>query len=71
MALPQVVVVGLLLSWGAPIAAGIVTTLLAVQTVLMVKLLADPRGRAPWYNGTGVSLFVLGMMVTAVALRSL
>ncbi len=71
MALPQVVVVGLLLSWGAPITAGIVTILLAVQIGLMVKLLADPRGRAPWYNGTGVSLFVLGMMVTAVALRSL
>jgi chlorophyll synthase len=71
MAVPQVVVVGLLLHWGAPIAAAVVGTLLAAQIALMAKLLADPKGRAPWYNGTGVTLFVLGMMVTAVALRGL
>lgn len=71
MAVPQVVVVGLLLHWGAPIAAAVVGTLLAAQIALMTKLLADPKGRAPWYNGTGVTLFVLGMMVTAVALRGL
>ena len=71
MAVPQVVVVGLLLHWGAPIAAAVVGTLLAAQIALIAKLLADPKGRAPWYNGTGVTLFVLGMMVTAVALRGL
>ncbi len=71
MAVPQVVVVGLLLHWGAPIAAAVVGTLLAAQIALMAKLLADPKGRAPWYNGTGVTLFVLGMMVSAVALRGL
>jgi len=71
MAVPQVVVIGLLLHWGAPIAATVVGTLLAAQIALMTKLLADPKGRAPWYNGTGVTLFVLGMMVTAVALRGL
>ena len=71
MAVPQVVVVGLLLHWGAPIASAVVGTLLAAQIALMAKLLADPKGRAPWYNGTGVTLFVLGMMVTAVALRGL
>ena len=42
---------------------------LAVQLVLMQKLLADPRGKAPWYNGTGTTLYVLGMLVTAFALR--
>ena len=31
--------------------------------------LTDPKGRAPWYNGTGVMLYVSGMMVAAVALR--
>jgi chlorophyll synthase len=35
----------------------------------MRKLLTDPRGLAPWYNGTGVGLLVLGMLVSAVALR--
>ena len=36
----------------------------------MPKLLASPRERAPWYNGTGVTLFVLGMLVAAFALRA-
>jgi len=37
----------------------------------MVRFLGDPRGRAPWYNGTGTTLYVLGMLVTAFALRGL
>ena len=31
----------------------------------MVRLLDSPRERAPWYNATGVTLYVLGMLVTA------
>jgi chlorophyll synthase len=34
-------------------------------------MLKDPKAKAPWYNGTGVVLYVLGMMITAVALRGL
>jgi chlorophyll synthase len=37
----------------------------------MRRLLVNPRERAPWYNGTGVSLYVLGMLVTAFALKGL
>ena len=37
----------------------------------MRRLLQDPRARAPWYNATGVSLFVLGMLVSAFATRAL
>jgi chlorophyll synthase len=37
----------------------------------MRRLLADPRGRAPWYNGTGVSLYVAGMLVSAFALKGI
>jgi len=37
----------------------------------MVRLLRAPRERAPWYNATGTSLYVLGMLVTAIALRPL
>ena len=33
-------------------------------------MLRDPKGLAPWYNGTGVILYVSGMMVAAVALRT-
>jgi chlorophyll synthase len=69
MALPQVVVIACLLAWGAPLHAGIVSVLLAVQLVLMRRLLGDPRGLAPWYNATGTMLYVLGMLTAAFAIR--
>lgn len=69
MVAPQVVVVALLVAWGRPWHAGAIAVLLAVQVVLMQKLLADPRGKAPWYNGTGTTLYVLGMLLAAFALR--
>ena len=69
MAAPQVAVIGLLLHWGLPLYAGIVVLLLLTQLALMVRFLADPRGRAPWYNGTGTTLYVLGMLASAIALR--
>ncbi len=68
MAAPQVVVVGLLLLWGAPVFAGIVAVSLALQLLAMRRLLGDPRKLAPWYNGTGVLLYVLGMLAAAFAL---
>jgi len=71
MALPQVVVIGLLLSWSQHIHAGIVTALLAAQLVLMRRLLQDPEGKAAWYNATGTTLYVLGMLAAAFAVRAL
>ncbi|QJE74239.1 chlorophyll synthase ChlG [Aerophototrophica crusticola] len=68
MAVPQVAVVGLLLAWGLPLYAGIIALSLAVQLVLMARLLKRPRELAPWYNGTGVTLYVLGMLASAIAL---
>jgi chlorophyll synthase len=35
----------------------------------MRRMLGDPLGLAPWYNGTGVTLYVLGMMLSAFAVR--
>jgi chlorophyll/bacteriochlorophyll a synthase len=71
MALPQVVVVALLLSWGAAYHAAAVGALLFAQLLLMRRLLENPRERAPWYNGTGVTLYVSGMLVSAFALKAL
>ncbi len=68
MAAPQAVVIGLLLFWGAPLFAGIVVGSLALQLLAMRRLLGDPRKLAPWYNGTGVLLYVLGMLAAAFAL---
>ena len=31
----------------------------------------DPKAKAPWYNGTGVLMYIIGMMVSAFALRGL
>ena len=69
MAAPQGVVVALLLAWGAPFHAAAVLGLLLVQFLLMTRLLQDPRRLAPWYNGTGTTLYVAGMLVAAFALR--
>jgi chlorophyll synthase len=71
MAMPQVVVIALLLSWGFVTLGFVVGLLLMAQLLLMVRLQRNPRELAPWYNGTGTTLYVTGMLVTAFALRSL
>jgi len=71
MALPQILVVFHLLAWGRPVYAAIITVSVLAQAALMVRLLRDPRKFAPWYNATGTSLYVLGMLVAAFAVRPL
>ena len=71
MAVPQVVVVALLAAWDRPWHAALVGALLAGQLALMVRFLEEPRARAAWYNGTGTTLYVLGMLAAAFALRPL
>lgn len=68
MAAPQVVVIGLLLHWGHPVHALIVGALLAAQFAMMLSLLKDPKGKAAWYNATGTTFYVLGMLTSAFAL---
>ena len=69
MALSQVGVIALLLVWGRPAHAAGVVALLVLQALMMKRFLADVRGKALWYSGFGVPLFVAGMMVSAFALR--
>jgi chlorophyll synthase len=71
MAVPQVLVITLLTLWDRPFHALAVTLVLAAQLAAMRVLLRDPKGRAPWYNATGVMLYITGMMVAAFALRGL
>ena len=71
MAVPQVVVVALLAYWNAPLHALAVAGVLAVQLVLMRRMLVDPKAHAPWYNATGTTLYVAGMLISAFALRGL
>ncbi len=71
MAVPQVVVIGLLLAWGRPIQAGIVVAFLIGQIVLMRRFVKAPTGRAIWYSGFGVPLYVFGMLASAFAVRGM
>jgi chlorophyll/bacteriochlorophyll a synthase len=71
MAVPQVAVVGLLLAWQLPFYAASVGALLIGQLFLMAHFLKSPRERAPWYNGTGISCYVVGMLISAFALAAI
>ncbi len=69
MAIPQVAVIAALLHWGRPIHAAAVAALLLGQFALMRRLVSRPREQAAFYNATGTSLYVVGMLVSAFALR--
>ena len=68
MAVPQAIVVALMLAWGHVISAAVVSAFLVVQLGLMPRLVSAPARHAPWYNATGVSLYVLGMMAASLGL---
>ena len=71
MGVAQALVIALLFIWGRPWHALAVLALLAAQVWAMKTLLADPKGKAPWYNATGIAMYVSGMMITAFAIRTL
>ncbi|WP_136644451.1 chlorophyll synthase ChlG [Tabrizicola sp. YIM 78059] len=71
MGMAQALVIAFLLVLGKPWHSLAVAALLAAQIAAMRVLFRDPKGKAPWYNGTGVVLYVSGMMVTAFAMRGL
>jgi peptide/nickel transport system substrate-binding protein len=37
----------------------------------MARLLGDPKKFTPWYNATGTTLYVIGMLVSAFAVRGI
>jgi len=71
MALPQLLVAVLLSHWGAKSSAVLVIVSIAAQFLLMQRLLSNPAKFAPFYNATGTSLYVLGMLASAFGLRAL
>jgi chlorophyll synthase len=50
------------------VAATLVSILIAGQLLAMLRFLTNPRRLAPWYNGVGVTQYVAGMMVSALAM---
>lgn len=71
MAVPQAIVILGLIAAGAWMFAVLVWGVLAAQLYLMAALLTDPREKAPWYNATGTTLYVIGMLITAIAIGQL
>ena len=71
MAVPQVVVIALLTYWDKPFHALGVFAMLVVQLAAMRVLLRDPEGKTPWYQGMGILFYISGMMIAAVALRTI
>jgi chlorophyll synthase len=71
MLVPQVVVVGLLIMWQQSYHALAVAVLVAAQVAFMLHFLKSPRARAPWYNGTGITAYVAGMLIAAFALSAI
>jgi chlorophyll/bacteriochlorophyll a synthase len=68
MAAAQVAVIAILLNQNLMLSAIIVSVFTMVQVGLMVRLVGDPAKLAPWYNTTGVSLYVFGMLAAALGL---
>ena len=69
MALPQVVVIAMVWSWGAAVHGVAIVALLIAQAILMRWFMQSPSERALYYSGFGVPIYVSGMMVSAFALR--
>jgi chlorophyll synthase len=68
MAVPQLVVITLLATWGYALSAILVGCVLVAQFAAMPRLLRSPAKYAPWYNGVGVTLYVFGMLAAALGL---
>ena len=69
MAVPQIIVIALLVNWDLANYAAACVVLLVIQLVLMRDFVRRPIERALFYSGFGVPVFVSGMMVSAFALR--
>jgi chlorophyll synthase len=68
MLAPQIGVIALLLTQAKPVYAGLVVALVISQCACMRRLLKDPLRYATWYSAIGVTFFVSGMMVSAIAI---
>jgi chlorophyll synthase len=71
MVLAQALVVALLLDWGRPVHAAAIAGLAVAQLLMARRFVAQPVAKAIWFSGLGVTLYVVGMLISAFALRGL
>lgn len=68
MTLAQIAVISTFVQSKMYSIALVILILLCIQLVAMSKMLTNPKKLVPWYNGTGVLLYVIGMMISAIGL---
>ncbi len=69
MNISQLWVILMFAVWQRWLVAGIILALFIAQIPLQYKLIQDPRGRAIFYNASGTTLFVWGMLAAAIGIR--
>ena len=68
MSLAQIIIIIIFIYLKINFIAMIILLLLCFQFIAMNKMLKNPKKLVPWYNGTGVFLYIIGMMVSAIGL---
>ena len=68
MSLAQIIIIIIFIYLKINFIAMIVLLLLCIQFIAMIKMLKNPKKLVPWYNATGVFLYIIGMMVSAIGL---
>lgn len=65
MLFPQLIVISLFYFWGSLILAITLAICVLLQSLSMIFLIRDPEKNTPFFNMTGVLLYIAGMMLSA------
>ena len=65
MLFPQLIVMALFYFWGSLILALTLAVCVLLQSLSMIFLIRDPEKNTPFFNMTGVLLYIAGMMLSA------
>ena len=65
MLFPQLIVISLFYFWGSLILALTLAVCVLLQSLSMIFLIRDPEKNTPFFNMTGVLLYITGMMLSA------
>ena len=65
MLFPQLIVISLFYFWGSLILVAILAVCVLLQALSMIFLIKDPEKNTPFFNMTGVLLYITGMMLSA------
>ena len=65
MLFPQLIVISLFYFWGSLILAITLAVCVLLQSLSMIFLIRDPEKNTPFFNMTGVLVYIAGMMLSA------